>query len=71
MWTRLSLFLDWKIGKDLSFNLPSLLFEKRLFLSMLQAYFEGRKEFFKVLAIDKVKKKYNSIYWQLAFFCLT
>lgn len=35
-------------------------FGKSLFLSMLQAYFEGRKELFKGLAIEKIKAESNS-----------
>ena len=38
-------------------------FGKSLFISTLQAYFEGRKELFKGLAIEKFKKETNSE-WQ-------
>ena len=35
-------------------------FGKSLFISMLQAYFEGRKELFSGLAIEKIKEENNS-----------
>ena len=45
-----------KLGRAYFLTRPRR-FGKSLFLSMLQAYFEGRKELFKGLAIEKIKEE--------------
>ena len=48
-----------KLGRAYFLTRPRR-FGKSLFLSMLQAYFEGRKELFKGLAIEKIKEEDGS-----------
>ena len=45
-----------KLGRAYFLTRPRR-FGKSLFLSMLQAYFEGRKSFLKVLQLKKLRKK--------------